>query len=266
VRGGQLVVVHPGVARFAAVPPGDDQQVLAAVLAVGRGAMASHTAAARVWGVPLDVWRPEVTVRDRARSPRAPGIVVHRPVVLLDLEPTRRRGIPVTTPLRLLVDLGRPGRTDDLELALDAFHTNRLVPLASARAVLERHTRRGGAGARALRNVLDRWALGSDIADSEFELVVRTRLARHGLPEPTFHHRIGRYEVDVAFPDALVAVEVDGWATHGRRDAFEHDRARDLELAARGWLVVRLTWWAVTQRPDLPFRRLRQVLERRCAA
>jgi very-short-patch-repair endonuclease len=98
-------------------------------------------------------------------------------------------------------------------------------------------------------------------------------LEEHALPRASFHHVIGPYEhvigpyeVDFAFPEARVAVEVDGWGSHGDRAAFESDRARDLALASRGWLVVRLTWWAVTRQPARVFAQLRQVLDRRAAA
>ena len=37
-------------------------------------------------------------------------------------------------------------------------------------------------------------------------------------------------------------MELDGYAAHGTRAAFERDRARDLRLQAEGWRVVRLTW------------------------
>ena len=33
-----------------------------------------------------------------------------------------------------------------------------------------------------------------------------------------------------------------GHASHGRRSAFEGDRARDRALSAVGWRVVRVTW------------------------
>ena len=37
-------------------------------------------------------------------------------------------------------------------------------------------------------------------------------------------------------------VEVDGYAFHSTRAAFERDRARDAELQARGYRVIRITW------------------------
>ena len=36
-------------------------------------------------------------------------------------------------------------------------------------------------------------------------------------------------------------MEVDGYAFHGHRRAFEADRVRDQELLAAGWRVARVT-------------------------
>ena len=37
-------------------------------------------------------------------------------------------------------------------------------------------------------------------------------------------------------------VETDGCQAHGHRLAFEDDRARDADLQARGYAVLRFTW------------------------
>ena len=37
-------------------------------------------------------------------------------------------------------------------------------------------------------------------------------------------------------------VELDGFATHGTRAAFEDDRARDRALQTAGYRVLRVTW------------------------
>jgi very-short-patch-repair endonuclease len=55
----------------------------------------------------------------------------------------------------------------------------------------------------------------------------------------------------VAFPEARVAVEVDGRAWHSAGDRFQHDRSRQNALVAAGWTVLRFTWADLTQRPDL---------------
>ena len=55
--------------------------------------------------------------------------------------------------------------------------------------------------------------------------------------------------VDFSWPVLRLAVELDGWETHGDRQAFEEDRRRDGLLAASGWRVVRFTWRQVIADP-----------------
>ena len=110
--------------------------------------------------------------------------------------------------------------------------------------------------------MLDRWVLAGS-PDSAFEIVVGRLLESADLPGPVFHHVLAGHEVDFAFPEHKVAVELDGWEDHGRRQAFESDRARGVSLAVGGWVVLRFTWWAITNRPG---RFLDQLLARSAAA
>jgi len=55
--------------------------------------------------------------------------------------------------------------------------------------------------------------------------------------------------IDFAWPEHGVLVETDGWATHGYRAAFERDRARDAQLASRGYVVLRFTWRQIVEEP-----------------
>ncbi|MBW8059091.1 MAG: DUF559 domain-containing protein [Solirubrobacterales bacterium] len=48
-------------------------------------------------------------------------------------------------------------------------------------------------------------------------------------------------EVDALWPGQRLIVELDGFAFHRHRAAFERDRARDAALQATGYRVVRLT-------------------------
>ena len=51
------------------------------------------------------------------------------------------------------------------------------------------------------------------------------------------------YRVDAYFPDHHLIVELDGWATHRTRQAFERDRRQDADiLAATGIPTVRLSY------------------------
>ena len=72
---------------------------------------------------------------------------------------------------------------------------------------------------------------------------------RHGLPRPNVNTRIEGSEVDFAWRDVRLVVEVDGYAYHRSPRAFEDDRARDVTLTVAGWTVLRFTWAQVTGSP-----------------
>ena len=263
---GQLELLHPAVARIGGAPATDRQAVLAGVLACGPDALASHTAAAVVWGVELDRWRVEVTLARRSGGRAVAGVAIHRPADLVDLAPVRRDHIPVTNPLRLLVDLGASRPVADVERALDQLVVRGTVTMPAVRAALARHARPGRSGVVALRTVVDRWALGDERPDSEPEAEVARWLAGAGVGEPVPHHRVGRYEVDLAWPDLRVALEVDGWEVHGRRDAFEADRLRDLHLQALGWSVLHVSGRSVRRRSPAVLAWVSEVVQRRAVA
>ena len=56
---------------------------------------------------------------------------------------------------------------------------------------------------------------------------------------------IGPYTVDFLWRDAGLVVETDGREYHATRAAFQRDRRRDVDLAARGLRVLRVDWWQV---------------------
>lgn len=58
------------------------------------------------------------------------------------------------------------------------------------------------------------------------------------------------YFLDIAFERERVALEIDGFETHGTRDAFERDRARRNNLTLAGWTVLNFTWVTVTEQPE----------------
>ena len=56
--------------------------------------------------------------------------------------------------------------------------------------------------------------------------------------------------LDAAYPEARVAVELDGAAFHGSRDARERDLRRDTALATLGWVVLRFSYARLTADPE----------------
>ncbi|MEK6271186.1 MAG: DUF559 domain-containing protein [Actinomycetota bacterium] len=81
-----------------------------------------------------------------------------------------------------------------------------------------------------------------------------------GLPAPELNVRLGRFEVDFLWREARLIVEVDGYAFHGGRAAFERDRRRDAELQAEGLRVMRVTWRQLVGEPDAVVARLTRAL------
>jgi very-short-patch-repair endonuclease len=59
-----------------------------------------------------------------------------------------------------------------------------------------------------------------------------------------------RWVIDVAFPNARLAIEVDGYAYHSDQLRFQHDRTRQNALIRAGWRVLRFTWADLIERPN----------------
>lgn len=55
-------------------------------------------------------------------------------------------------------------------------------------------------------------------------------------------------------------VEVDGFAFHSTRQAFERDRLRDAELQPAGYRVMRVTWRQIATTPEAVIARLAAAL------
>lgn len=243
VSRGVLVPVRPGVYRFQGVPESWEQRLLAACLA--SDGVASHRAAARVWGLDgIAALRLEVTV-PLGQVVRLPGVRAHRSNRLGPEFLTTHRGIPVTTPARTLVDLSAVTPPPTLEKAVDGALRDGLVTIAALRACFDALAGRGRRRVAHFRPVLDARQPGYSPGDSDLETSVARWLTAAGLPPPVpqFPVLLGsrRYRLDLAYPELRIAIELDGWAAHGSRRAFDHDRARGNDLELGGWTLLRFT-------------------------
>jgi very-short-patch-repair endonuclease len=257
-----IELVHPGVCRLFGAQPTPEQAIHAAVLAAGKGAMASHRSAARLWGIPRPDESPEIMLPKRSHRATLDGPIVHRPRDLLDLTPSRRQRIRTTNILRTLCDLGAvdpaavPG-------AVGHVVTTDLASPAALAAAIRRHGRRGRPGVPALREALEDWVLDGKPVDSVLEPAMRRLLTTHHLPPAEFHPIVGGYEVDFLISGSQLILECDGWTTHGRdRTTFEADRTRDAELAAIGYVVLRFTYRSIVKRPSREAERIRRIVNR----
>jgi very-short-patch-repair endonuclease/predicted transcriptional regulator of viral defense system len=260
---GRLERVGHGVYRIGGTPPSWEQRVLVACLE--GPALASHRTAGPLWALErFPEHRVEVSVH-RGRRYTRDGVVVHESLDLDRIEPAVRRGIP-TTPLdRTILDLGAVMRFEDYDLMVQRVVAAGRITWQQLLDVLVRHARRGRNGAGRLRAVLDE-RYGIVPAGSDFEVLVERLLVDHGLPKPVRQHEVRSAKgwfiarVDLAYPEAKIAIELDGRAFHTDSEAFEHDRRRQNELVLRGWTVLRFTW---RQLLDEPGRIVQTVLDAR---
>ncbi len=260
---GLIDVLHPGVARLHGSDPSMTQQIHAAVLAAGTGAMASHRSAAFLWGIPRPKNDPvDVLLPRRTRKATLHGVVVHRPRDGLDLNPSRRSNVPVTNILRTLCDLGAVDPSA-IRAAVGHVVCADLASPAALQAAIARHGRRGRAGVPALRDALGEWVLDGKPVDSELETVMNKLLVDHHLPPARFHAIVAGHEVDFLITGTPVVLECDGFETHGLdRAQFERDRERDAELIGLGYIIVRFTFRGIVEQADRTARRIRDALER----
>jgi very-short-patch-repair endonuclease len=189
---------------------------------------------------------------------RKPGIRIHR-VKSLDARETRTRfNIPVTSPARTLLDLAAT-HPAHVEQALGEAYAKRLATAKELLSLLDRHPRHRGT--RALRALVEADRAPARLR-SEAEARLLALIRKAGLPEPEVNVREGPYVLDFLWRAHRLVVEVDGFAFHSSRAAFERDRCRDADLVARGLRVIRVTWRQIIDEPEAILVRLAQALAR----
>jgi very-short-patch-repair endonuclease len=162
-----------------------------------------------------------------------------------------RAGVPVTNPLRTLVDLGAVVEHWVVEDALDRGLAQRLFSVAAVEWFRHEVARPGRRGCGVLRKVLDERALGSARPDGLLEPRMARLLKTHGLPPAAFQHVVPEVgaRVDFAYPERQLAIEVDGYEVHGTPKAMAADFERQNRLMSSGWAVLRFTWIQVVRQP-----------------
>ena len=172
-------------------------------------------------------------------------------------EVTRLRVVPVTTPARTLLDIAPELPSRGLEQALAQAERMYAGTQRRVLALLARYP--GRAGTPTLRELLG-GSRRPALTRSEAEERILELVRKAGLSVPDQNVRLHGYELDFLWREERLVVEMDGFAFHGDRAAFEADRRRDADLAARGLQVVRITWRQITEEPEATLVRLAQAL------
>jgi very-short-patch-repair endonuclease len=210
----------------------------------GQTAALSHRSSTELYemlpraGGPIHVTVPGPVRREHE------GIVVHATSSLEHYEIRERHGIPVTSPIRTLVDLAATATDQELERAVAEAFALRLTTLPSLQRATAAY--QGRRGVKRLRALLD---AEPRLTRSPPERSLLRAIRQAGLPEPETNVRIHGWEVDFLWRAAALVVEVDGYSAHSSPWAFERDRRKDAELATHGLTVQRFT--AARVRSDL---------------
>ena len=252
---GVLFRVHRGVYAVAGTRDTFEFRVMAAVLAAGDGAIASHRCAAAIYGlrrIRCDV--PEVTVCGRA-APRIDGLIAHRRDVFTAHDRSRVGIVPVTSPAWTLLDVAAEG-IDRLRVggALDDVVVRKLASLGAIERVVGRAFDLHAPGAALLGELLDERRRGKKPTETGLEDELLEVFRAFGLPEPVRQFVLplpggGTARFDAAYPDLLLGFEADGDRWHkGLLDRMR-DEARDGQCGLIGWTVRRYGTEDIRDRP-----------------
>jgi very-short-patch-repair endonuclease len=245
---GSLMPVFGSVMRLSTWPTSGEQRSLGAALAVPGATIAGIDAAViHKIPVPKALRTTHVDVHlhvEPKRIVRIKGISARR--VSSRLPSKSWHGVDLATPASTLVSVGGLAAEDVFERALDHCLINKMVRAQSLVALLE------GLSVRAFPNravMLDiaRKRLPDDrnrvLHRSKLEQNVGRWLDAGGVSgwsaNFTVHLSTGRtIEIDFAWPDQKIALEVSPFHTHGSQKTQERDAQRRRLLILLGWRIV----------------------------
>jgi very-short-patch-repair endonuclease len=259
---GQLIALHRGVYAVGHRQLRQEGRWLAAVLAVGPGAVLSHRDAAALHGMRKAPESRKVSVSTSAHPRNVAGVWVKARRVLTDDDRAVVHGIPVTSPARTLVDLAPMLTAAQLQSTLGEADRRGLLDVAEAERALRRTKGRHGQGHARLRAALDaHLQAGATLLRSALEERFLDLVIRAGLPRPQLNAPAAGYEVDALWPAERVVVEMDGWADHKERQAAARDREKTNRLQAAGYVVLRFMHGDLVTRPAEVAATMRRLLQ-----
>lgn len=244
-RSGRLVRLSPRVLKIAGSADTPAQRAMSATLDVSGAAVALWSAAA-LWGLPGFELEPVHVLTSRVPHRGSPRLgVLHSAVRLHEGHLALVDGIPVTTPVRTLVDLARrihPGR---LERLCDTMWARRLLDGHVLGRTVEELAVPGARGAVVLRALAEARPPSFRPPESNTERRVNELLTEAGQRplerqvDVGDHMWIGR--VDLLDRGRRLIVEVQSDLFHGSLVDQRHDAERLARLRAAGWTVLEVS-------------------------
>ena len=251
---GAFVQIERGAYRIGGAPITWHQRVLAACLA--GPAVASHRSAARLWGFPVDRDDDIVEVTAlRHRRRHVADVRWHESQRLEDRYLAEVDCIPLTTPVRTIIDLGVVLDADALEATLYTAMRMRMASIEGIERALD-DLGELRLGRKQVRRVLKRARSYRRKPESSLETRFLQLIRDAGLPIPIpqYELRNPRGElvarVDFAYPDERLVIELDGARWHSIDPDKQRDRDREQRIIDLGNRVVRFTWKEVHDQPD----------------
>jgi very-short-patch-repair endonuclease len=239
---GRLLQVRDGVYAVGHLALTDEARIMAAVLACGPDAVASHRTAAFIHGIFTRI--PEmfsVTVAVPREKPHVREIDTHAS----EFHPGEvaiENAIPVTSYIRTFLDLAATVYPQTLVYAFEHLERkpDQLPELAR---LVERH--RGERGVGKLRRVLAAHARHTGVSRSTLEREFIRWLKKRGIALPILNDKLSIgdevFMPDCHWPAARLIIELDTWDYHGTFTARSRDSRRDRVLSVAGYTVLRVT-------------------------
>jgi hypothetical protein len=239
------VAVEQGVFAIAPALKDDWGRWMAATL-TAPGSVLSHMSAAVAWGLLEAPRRVECVTRPGSGGPRRHGGVLAFRSSTLEGDVTTRRGIPVTSVLRTLLDLTRAVGDRPLARAVREAVRLELTTLPALGDRLGRY--RGRRGSRRLAETVARYTgLPLERARSGAEIRALEILRDANRSLPRLNARIAGVEADLSWLTEKLIVEIDGGPFH--LDVGE-DARKQRTWERAGWTIHRIPSDDVYERPE----------------
>jgi very-short-patch-repair endonuclease/predicted transcriptional regulator of viral defense system len=255
-RKGRLHRIYRGVYAVGRAELRQRGQWMAALLACGDDSYLSHRSAAALYGIGKERGCIEVSVT-RSGQHRLRGVKAHRRPSLASHELGTLDRIPVTSPVRTLLDYAILEPPNRVERAVNEADKCDVIDPDALRKALNRSV--GEPGVKRLRKVLDRHTFR--LSDQELELLFRPIAANAGIPVELTKVILNDFEVDFFWPSLGLVVETDGWRYHRTPSAQTRDALRFQLHTAAGLTPIRFSHWQVKYEPE----HVRGILERTAA-